>query len=289
VTPASVPFKLAAVGDHADFSFAVSAPAQAAAVAIGAHVEIGGARFGTHRSEIQYDHVPTQMLEPAARFKALSLDLAIRGQKVGYLPGAGDSVEQSLGEMGYAVTTLTGADLTAEKLKTFDAIVIGVRAFNVRTDLAPQMPALLAYVENGGTVVAQYNTPGGLKTPQLGPYSLALSGNLPQNRVTDPKAVVTLLAPDYPAFNTPNKIVPSDFDGWVQERGLNFPNQWDREHWASLLACSDAGEAPLTSGVLVAHYGKGYYVYTGISWFRQLPAGVPGAYRLFANLVSLGK
>jgi LmbE family N-acetylglucosaminyl deacetylase len=289
VAPASIPFRLAAVGDHADFSFTVNAPAQPAAVGIAAHVEIDGARFETRRSEIRYDHIPTQMLEPVARFKAVALDLAIRGRQVGYLPGAGDSVEQSLAEMGFALTTLTGADLTAERLKTFDAVVIGVRAFNVRTDLAPQIPALLAYVEAGGTVVAQYNTPGGLKTPKLGPYNLTLSGNLPANRVTDPKATVTLLVPDHPAFNSPNKIVPSDFDGWVQERGLNFPNEWDREHWTALLACSDVGEAPLTSGLLVAHYGKGYYVYTGLSWFRQLPAGVPGAYRIFANLVSLGK
>jgi hypothetical protein len=107
--------------------------------------------------------------------------------------------------------------------------------------------------------------------------------------VTNPKAPVTLLAPEHPAFNTPNKIVQADFDGWVQERGLNFPAEWDQQHWTELLACSDAGEAPLKSGLLVAKFGKGYYVYTGLSWFRQLPAGVPGAYRLFANLVSLGK
>jgi hypothetical protein len=167
--------------------------------------------------------------------------------------------------------------------------VIGVRAFNVRTDLGPQFSNLLAYVEAGGTVVAQYNTPNGLKSPQLGPYELKLSGDLPRSRVTDPAAAVTLLAPDHPVFNSPNRITPADFDGWVQERGLNFPSEWDHEHWTELLACGDAGGPPLRSGLLVAKYGKGYYVYTGLSWFRQLPAGVPGAYRLFANLVSLGK
>jgi hypothetical protein len=187
------------------------------------------------------------------------------------------------------VTTLSGADLNGDRFKSFDAIVIGVRAFNTRSDLAMQVPALLSYVENGGTVVAQYNTPGGLKTQKLGPYNLALANDLPRNRVTDPRAAVTFLAPDHPALNSPNKISAADFDGWVQERGLNFPSAWDREHWTALLACSDAGEPPLTSGLLVARYGKGYFVYTGYSWFRQLPAGVPGAYRLFANLVSLGK
>jgi hypothetical protein len=118
---------------------------------------------------------------------------------------------------------------------------------------------------------------------------MKLSRDLPKWRVTDENSPVTLLAPDNPAFTTPNRIVPADFDGWVQERGLDFPSEWDTANYTSLLACSDAGEPPLTSGLLVAHYGKGNFVYTGLSFFRQLPAGVPGAYRLFANLVSLGK
>ena len=169
----------------------------------------------------------------------------------------------------------------------FDAVVVGVRAFNVRTDLAAGLPALFAYAENGGTVVEQYNTPNELRNPRLAPYDLTLARDLPPHRVTNENAPVTLLAPDHPAFNMPNKISPADFDGWVQERGLNFPSEWDKEHWTPLLACSDPGEAPLTSGLLVARHGKGYFVYTGLSFFRQLPAGVPGAYRLFANLVSL--
>jgi hypothetical protein len=184
---------------------------------------------------------------------------------------------------------LTDADLTASGLQGLDAVVLGVRALNVRTDLPPHLPALWAYVQNGGTVVEQYNTPRGLVTPQIAPYPIALSDNLPNHRVTDEKSPVTLLAPDHPALNTPNKIGPADFDGWVQERGLNFPDTWDQEHFTALLACSDKGEAPLTSGLLVAHYGQGYFVYTGLSFFRELPAGVPGAYRLFANLVSLGR
>jgi len=289
VEPASAPLRLSADGDHAKFVFKVNAPDRPAEGAIGAHVEIDGVRYGNERGEIRYDHIPPQPLEPPARFKAVSADLAIRGKEVAYIAGAGDSTVPSLEEMGYKVTNLSASDLNAERIKSFDAIVIGVRAFNTRADLATQVPALLAYVENGGTVVAQYNTPGGLKTPKLGPYSLTLSGDLPHNRVTDPKAEVKLLVPDHPVLNSPNKIAAADFEGWVQERGLNFPNTWDHEHWTEILACSDAGEAPLTSGLLVAKYGKGYFVYTGYSWFRQLPAGVPGAYRIFANLVSLGK
>jgi hypothetical protein len=221
--------------------------------------------------------------------KAVCLDLAVRGRRVGYLPGAGDSTEASLVEMGYSVTRLSGADLTAEKLGGLDAVVIGVRAFNTRADLAPNLPGLFAYVEAGGTVVEQYNTPGGLQTPQLTPYSLKLDRNLPCFRVTDENSKVTLLLPDHPAFNEPNRIGPADFEGWVQERGLDFASDWDAQHLVPLIACSDPGEPPLKGGLLVARYGKGTIVYTGLSFFRQLPAGVPGAYRLFANLVSLGK
>jgi hypothetical protein len=192
-------------------------------------------------------------------------------------------------QMGYTVTPIAGDDLTPDKLSKYDAIVIGIRAFNTRTDLTPDhLHALFDYVQNGGTVVDQYNTPNGLKTQQLAPFMLRLSGNLPANRVTNENAPVTLLVPDHPAFTTPNTITDGDFAGWVQERGLNFPSEWGPE-FIPLLACSDKNEAPLKSGLLVAHAGKGYYVYTGLSLFRQLPAGVPGAYRLMANLVSLGK
>lgn len=289
VTPAAQEFRLAAVSDRARFAFKVTAPAQSVVAAITAQAKIGDVTYRNTRREISYEHIPFQLLQPPARFKAVCLELAIRGQRVGYLPGAGDRTAESLAAMGYAVTSLTTEDLTAERLRGFDAVVVGVRAFNVRTDLPIALPALFAYAEEGGNVVVQYNTPNELKVSRLAPFDLELSRDLPHNRVTNEKAPVTLLAPDHPAFNTPNKITPADFDGWVQERGLNFPSQWDHEHFTALLACSDPGEAPLASGLLVANCGQGHFVYTGLSFFRQLPAGVPGAYRLFANLVSLGK
>jgi hypothetical protein len=284
VAPAKQSFHLAAAGDHARFKFTVTAPPQSTTAKIIASAEIGGRRYRNQRAEINYPHIPLQLLQPPASLKAVSLDLAIRGHTVGYLPGAGDSVADSLKQMGYAVTNLTDADLTPEKLHNFDAVVIGVRAFNVRTNLAAQLPGLFAYVEAGGTVVAQYNRPENSRTLKLAPYDLHLSGD----RVTDENAAVTFLAPDNPVLNTPNKITAADFAGWVQERGIYFPNQWD-EHFTPILACGDPGESPLKGGLLVAQYGKGYFVYTGLVFFRQLPAGVPGAYRLFANLVSLGK
>jgi LmbE family N-acetylglucosaminyl deacetylase len=284
VAPAKQSFHLAAIGDHARFKFTVTAPAQSTTAKLIASAEIGGRRYRNQRVEINYPHIPLQLLQPPASLKAVSLDLAIRGHTVGYLPGAGDSVADSLKQMGYAVTNLTDADLTPERLHGLDAVIIGVRAFNVRHDLATNLPGLFAYVEAGGTVVAQYNRPENSRTLKLAPYDLRLSGD----RVTDETAPVTFLAPEHPVLNTPNKITNADFAGWVQERGIYFPNQWD-EHFTPILACGDPGESPLKGGLLVAKYGKGYFVYTGLVFFRELPAGVPGAYRLFANLVSLGK
>jgi LmbE family N-acetylglucosaminyl deacetylase len=284
VTPGSQRFRLGVPGEYARFTFTVTAPPRPMTAALGASVEINGRRFAQQRVEVRYDHLPLQLLQPLARAKVLVLDLATRGHRVGYLPGAGDELPAALEQMGYAVTSLTGTDLTPERLRGLDAVVIGVRAFNVRTDLAERLATLFAYVEAGGTVVAQYNTLDRLREAWLAPFQLRLS----RDRVTDEHAPVTILAPEHPVLTAPNQITPADFDGWVQERGLYFPDRWD-ERFTPILACSDPGEAPLKGGVLVARHGNGYFVYTSLAWFRQLPEGVPGAYRLFANLVSLGK
>ncbi|MCU0973176.1 MAG: NEW3 domain-containing protein, partial [Burkholderiales bacterium] len=284
VGPAGQRFDLAAAGDQARLLFTVTAPADPATARLAARAGVGGMRYDSQRVEVRYPHLPRQLLHPPARLKAVCLDLAIRGRSIGYLAGAGDNVADSLVRMGYAVTMLSEADLALERLREFDAIVIGVRAFNTRADLGPGLPALFGYIEGGGVVIAQYNNPRGLRVAEVAPYALQLSGE----RVTDENASITLLAPDHPALNVPNRITEADFDGWVQERGLYFPNQWD-ERFTALLACGDRGEAPLSGGLLVARHGRGYYVYTSLAFFRQLPAGVPGAHRLFANLVSLGK
>jgi LmbE family N-acetylglucosaminyl deacetylase len=288
VAPAAQAFHFGAPGERVRLTFAVTAPDRPAVGDLAADAEIGGAHYDTRRIELRYAHLPPILLQPRAVLHAVSLQLAIRGHAVGYLPGAGDLVGESLERMGYAVTRLTGADLTPERLRTFDAVVLGIRAFNTRTDLAAHLPALFAYAEAGGTVIAQYNTPNELITPRLAPYELKLSRDLPGHRITDPAAPLTWLVPDHPAFTTPNRLGPADFDGWVQERGLNFPDRWD-PRFTPLLAGADAGESPLRGALLVARCGRGYFVYTGLSWFRQLPEGVPGAYRLFANLVSLGR
>ncbi len=288
VAPATVNFQLGPVGGKTLVAFNVTAPPGPTAGKLIAVAEIGGQRYANQRYEIRYDHLPIQLLQPPARARLASFPLATKGFTVGYLPGAGDYVAECMEQMGYVVQRLTGADLTPEKLKGLDAVVIGVRAFNERTDLKAAFPGLLAWVEAGGTVIAQYNRPNGLKAEQLGPYPLSIEGPAPQWRVTDETAPVTLLATDHAALNAPNRINADDFTGWVQERGAYFPSSWD-DHYTPLLAMSDPGEAPLKSSILVAPYGKGHYVYTGLAFFRQLPAGVPGAYRLFANLISLGK
>jgi hypothetical protein len=284
VSPAEQSFHLATVGERARLKFTIAAPPQSATAKIIADAEIGGVRYRNQRVEINYPHIPPQSLQPLASLKAISLQLATRGHTVGYLPGAGDSVAENLKQMGYSVQLLDERNLTPEQLRGLDAVVIGVRAFNVRNDVASQLPVFFAYVENGGTIIAQYNRPDGLKTNKLAPFELHLSGD----RVTDENAPVTFLTPDHPVLNTPNKITSADFDGWVQERGIYFPNQWDG-HFTPILAFNDPGESPLKGGLLVAQYGKGYFVYTGLVFFRELPAGVPGAFRLFANLISLGK
>jgi len=286
-TPAAQPFTLATTGAKSRLTFTVTAPATTTSATLGAVATIGNATYRHARDEVNYPHIPPQVLQPLARQRAVAFDVAVTAKKIGYLPGAGDDIPTALTQLGCTVTTLTDADLTPEKLAAFDAVVTGVRAFNVRESLSPHLAGLFAWVEQGGTVITQYNRPGrDIKTDRLAPYALTLGGN--DARVTDEDAAITLLEPNHPAFNFPNKLTPADWTGWVQERGAYFGTTWGPE-FTPLLACNDAGEKPQRGGLLVARHGQGYYVYTGLGFFRQLPAGVPGAYRLFANLISLGK
>jgi LmbE family N-acetylglucosaminyl deacetylase len=284
VSPAGQDFHFDAAGQKARLTFTLTAPAQPAAGAFVAAAAIDGRVYRNGRKDIRYDHIPEQVLLPAAELKAVSLEVAVRARRVGYLAGAGDEVAAAIARLGCAVTPLAPSELTPERLRDFDAVVIGVRAFNVRPDLAAAMPGLFAYAKDGGDVIELYNRPNGLQGTPFAPYPLRLS----ELRVTDERAEMTFLHPEHPALNRPNRITAADFAGWVQERGSYFPSEWDPA-FVPLFSVHDAGEAPLEGSLLVAPYGKGYFVYTGLSWFRQLPAGTPGAYRLFANLLSLGR
>ena len=187
-------------------------------------------------------------------------------------------------QIGYRVTTIIPSEITSESLQQFDAIVVGIRAYNTIPELEFKQSVLNDYVKDGGTLLLQYNTSHRLVTEDIAPFPLKLS----RDRVTDEFSEVKLLEPKHPVLNQPNKITQNDFDGWVQERGLYFPGEWSSD-FTPILGMNDKG-AELTKGsLLVAKHGKGYYIYTGLSFFRELPAGVPGAYRLFANLLSVGK
>jgi LmbE family N-acetylglucosaminyl deacetylase len=246
-------------------------------------VQIGDQFCDRELVVLDYDHIPLQNLLPPSRAKVVHIPIAKKGEEIGYIEGAGDAIPESLKQIGYHVTTIQPADISIDNLKKFDAIVVGIRAYNTVSALAFKQSVLNEYVNQGGTLIVQYNTSRGLVTDQLAPYSLQLS----RDRVTDENAEITLLAIDHPVLTTPNKITLADFSGWVQERGLYFPDQWD-EAFTPILGMHDLDEPENKGSLLVAPYGKGYYVYTGLSFFRELPAGVAGAYRLFANLLSLG-
>ena len=235
---------------------------------------------------IAYDHTPTQTVLLPAEAKIIKLDLKKSGKNIGYFMGAGDDMPACLEQIGYNVTQLTNANFQSlEGLKGFDAIVLGIRAYNTKEKLAFFNTTLLDYAKNGGTVVVQYNTSGrDLVTQKIGPYPFKIS----RDRTTEEDAIVTFLKPEHVALNKPNKISAKDFDGWVQERGLYFLIDLDPQY-EQLISCHDINENPRDGGLVVTKYGKGWYVYTGYSFFRQMPAGVSGAYRLFTNLISLPK
>ncbi|WP_460894555.1 PIG-L family deacetylase [Rufibacter soli] len=282
--PASGSFQFAQKGEEQLFTFLVHPSEAQTESTVSANATIAGKNYSQSLKTISYSHLPTQMLFPVAEAKAVKLDLKRKGQHIGYLMGAGDEVPASLQQIGYQVEQLQIGNLSASSLKKFDAIVVGVRAYNTLERLKFQQPQLLEYVKDGGTLVVQYNVNNGLVTQNLGPFPLKLSSD----RVTVEDSEVKFLKPDHPVLNSPNKITSQDFKGWVQERGLYFPGQWAPEY-ETILSTNDPGEPARESSLLVAKYGKGHFVYTGLSFFRELPAGVPGAYRLFVNLLSLGQ
>ncbi len=207
-----------------------------------------------------------------------------QGLKLGYIMGAGDDIPTVLRQLGFDVTLLTSDDVGHSDLSRFGTIVLGIRAYDTRDDVVKNNQRLLDYVRNGGTLLVQYNTsPSDFNGGHYLPYPADLS----RERVTVEQAPVTVLDPQSPVFHYPNPIGEHDFDGWVQERGLYFMDQWD-PHYTPLLASNDPDQAPQKGGLLLAQFGKGHYIYTGYAFFRQLPFGVPGAIRLYVNLLSVG-
>ena len=283
-SPSSHAFSFDNGGDSEDFSFTIRAPMRSERVEIVAAAQIDNETYHSSIQEIVYDHIPRIVLFPDARLVAMSAEINIAGRSIGYIHGAGDAVGEGLRRMSYEVASIDPSSITAESLKEFDAIVLGIRALNTRDDLDPIMDLLFDYVRRGGTLVMQYNVSRGLVTDQIAPHHLTIG----RGRITNETAPLTPLANDHPILNHPNDIISSDFEGWVQERGLYFAESWD-DSFTPILSGNDPGEDPLEGALVVAEYGAGFFVYTGLSFFRQIPAGVPGAYRLLANIVSLGQ
>ncbi|WP_353778618.1 PIG-L family deacetylase [Winogradskyella sp. 3972H.M.0a.05] len=247
-------------------------------------VTVGDKTYDKKLVEIEYNHIPFQTVLLPNESKVVRLDIQKKGENIGYIQGAGDVVPESLQQIGYNVVTIDPKDINPELLSKLDAVVIGIRAYNTIDDLKFKQEQLFDFVKEGGNLIVQYNTSFRLKVDQLAPYDLKLS----RSRVTDENAEVRLLDTNHPVLNYPNKITSKDFEGWTQERGLYFPDEWGDE-FTPILSMNDKGESPKEGSLLVAKHGKGHYIYTGLSFFREFPAGVPGAYRLFANMLSIGK
>ncbi|CAG4992448.1 Mycothiol S-conjugate amidase [Dyadobacter sp. CECT 9275] len=282
--PERAPFALKLKGEEQMVEFALYPPAESQETEITAVVEVEGKSYDHSFGMISYGHIPTQVFFPKATARAIKLDLIKKGSNIGYLMGAGDLIPVSLRQIGYQVTVLEDKDITPEKLSQFDAIVAGVRVYNTNKRMKHYQAALMDYVKNGGNFIIQYNTDMDLVMKDIGPYPFTLT----RDRITVEGSEVRFLKPESPVLNVPNKITPADFKDWVQERGLYFPQKWSPEYEA-VISSNDPDNPALDGGILVAKYGKGNYVYTSLSWFRELPAGVPGAYRVFVNLLSLGK
>jgi LmbE family N-acetylglucosaminyl deacetylase len=293
ITSGSQDFHLAAAGEECALSFQIAPPSREITGMLNASVQFGDQKVAVAMETISYSHIPPQVLFLPASAKVVRADVRLLPKSIGYVMGAGDEVPQALRQLGAEVVLLSPEDLARGNLSRFDAIVTGVRAYNTRADLRANEERLLDYAKNGGTVVVQYNVVDGggpLGTvdsgvlSHIGPYPITTS----RDRVTVEEAPVQFLDPASPLVHQPNELTARDFDGWIQERGLYFASKWDA-HYQTLFETHDPTEKPLTGGTLYARYGKGAYVFTAFSWFRELPAGVPGAFRIFANLLSAGK
>lgn len=284
IKPASINFELTQKGEEETFSFTLFPPEGQDVGLVSPIAIVNGKSYTKGINVIDYDHIPVQTVFQNEEAKVVKIDLKKAGDRIGYIMGAGDKIPESLEQIGYRVDLLEDKDIRVDNLKKYDAVIVGIRAYNTNERIKFQQPKLMEYVENGGTVIVQYNTAHRLKTKDLGPFPFKLS----RKRVSTEEAEVRILKPDHSVINYPNKITIADFDGWVQERGLYFPDEWD-ERYEAILSSNDPGEPANDGGLLVAKHGTGHFVYSGYSWFRELPAGVPGAYRLFTNLISIGK
>ena len=243
-----------------------------------------GKTYDGYKKLIRYEHIPWITYFPKASANLVAIDLKTYNKRIGYIIGAGDKVPEALEAMGYDVVLLTEKELARNNLQQYDAIITGVRAFNTNDWMNKYYDKLMKYIENGGNYIVQYSQSNNLRGGRMGPYNFVVSGK----RITDENAPVTFLKPDHPVLNFPNKMTQDDFKGWIQERSIYHADRFD-SNFQTILRMNDPGEAPDDGALVIAKYGKGYFTYTGLVFFRELPAGVPGAYRLLANIIALNR
>ncbi|NOT76406.1 MAG: PIG-L family deacetylase [Cyclobacteriaceae bacterium] len=282
--PASIDIELVKRGEEKKLDFIVIPGKDDGSFSMGGQVEVNGRSYTSSVQTISYDHIPFQTLLPPSKSNVVRLDIRKEGQVIGYIAGAGDGIPEALRNIGYEVWEMKNEEITPANLQKVDAVVLGVRALNTNERIRHFMPDLLEYVKAGGTMVVQYNTNSDLEVEKFSPYPI----NISRDRVTEENSEVRIINADHPVMNYPNKIAADDFKGWVQERGLYFPDKWD-PNFQPMISMNDTGETAKDGSLLIAKYGDGHYVYTGLSFFRELPEGVSGAYKLFANITSLGK
>ena len=281
ISPASIPFSLTRKGEEQTVLFSVTPSKQASEIVLKSILTVDGKTFDKNQIDINYNHIYKQIVLKQAEAKAIKLDIKTNNEKIAYIMGAGDEVPKCLTQMGYQVFIIKAEEISTEKLKDFDVVITGIRAYNVVTALGFKQNILFDFVKSGKTMIVQYNTLDDLVTKDLAPFPLKIS----RDRVTEENATVTFLVPEHPILNIPNKITAKDFEGWTQEQGLYYPDEYDAA-FTPILSAHDKGETDKKGALLVAKYGKGNYIYTGLSFFRELPEGVAGAYRLLANIIS---
>ena len=282
VSPKEVAFSIAQKKDKQTVVFYVTPPQKESEGILKVVAVSETQEYRDELIEIDYNHIPKQSVLMKSEAKVVRLNIQKAGSYIAYIKGAGDTVPDNLRQIGYTVVMVSPEDISFENLKKYDAVVMGVRAYNVVKSLKFKQKHLLEYVENGGNMIVQYNTSRNVDVGA--PFSL----NLSRDRVTDEFSEVRILDKRHSLLNFPNKITNKDFEGWVQERGLYFPGSWSKAY-TPILAMNDKNETSKNGSLLIAKYGKGNYIYTGLSFFRELPAGVSGAYKLFANMLSVGK
>lgn len=286
VKPNEISFSLEKKGEEKLIAFSLTPPTTNSSSTISAVATFDDKEYTKGFKEIKYDHIPVQTSFPNAEAKVIKLEVVKKSQRIGYIEGAGDDVAACLEQLGYSVDVLKEDAVAKNNLSQYDVLVTGVRAFNTNENLFHYKTKLMDYVNNGGNLIVQYNTnswSGPIKG-DIGPYPFSIT----RDRVTDENAKVNFDLPNHPVLNTPNKITEKDFEGWIQERCIYSAGTIDK-NYVMPLSMADPNETATNGSLIIGKYGKGNFIYTGLVFFRELPVGVPGAYRLFVNLIELGK